>query len=139
MLSIHVTRIRRSYTRMVRQHKRKLTWLLCGVLTLGTYYMWSAGPLDPLAVPFEQHGVYMNERRSQIPLKSRQSYDWRKAPFVKKISSYIQLPADTPRKLPRVQFSFKSETRSQREERDSRKLAVRDELGKLPSVCMGTR
>ena len=70
----------------------------------------------------------MNDRTDQTVLHSKQSYDWRNAPFVNKVESYIPLPTDTPRELPQVQFDFKSETHSQRREREYRKLAVRDEF-----------
>lgn len=130
MRSIQVTRGRRPYQQqMSRQHKRTLSWLLFGVITFGAYYAWSARPLDPFAVPFERHETYMNDRTSQIVLKpQKSSYDWRKAPFVNKVESYIPLPTGGPHRLPQVQHNFTTETHAQRRERELRRLAVRDEF-----------
>lgn len=128
MRSIHISRGRRPFQRLSRHHRRRLTWLFCGVLLVATYYVWSAQPLDPLAVRFDRHEVFMNERRSQKVLTSKQSYDWRNAPFVNKIASYIPLPSDTPYDLPKVQFAFGSESHSQRRSRETRRLAVRNEF-----------
>jgi mannosyl-oligosaccharide alpha-1,2-mannosidase len=113
---------------MSRQHKRTLAWLLLGTFTFGAYYLWSARPIDPLAVPFESHEIYMNERSSQISLKLQQSYDWRKAPFVNKIESYISTPRKPDNILPSVQARFLPETSSQRRTREERRIAVRDEF-----------
>ena len=128
MPRIRISRSGRPYQAMSRQHKRTLSWLLFGVVTFGAFYLWSARPVDPLAVPFENHEIYMNNRRSQILLKPQQSYDWSKAPFVNKVESYLPLPTGPPHKLPKVQCDFASETRSQRREREARRLAVRDEF-----------
>ena len=57
-----------------------------------------------------------------------ESYDWRTAPFVNKIESYRTLPTGKPRNLPTVQFENFSETRSQRQQREARRVAVRDEF-----------
>jgi mannosyl-oligosaccharide alpha-1,2-mannosidase len=116
------------YQPMSRQHKRTLTWLLVGAITFGAYYLWSARPIDPLAVPFETHTIYMNDRTSQITLRVHQSYDWRKAPFVNKIESYISTPRKPAKALPRVQTKFPTETQSQRRTREERRTAVRDEF-----------
>jgi mannosyl-oligosaccharide alpha-1,2-mannosidase len=128
MRSIHISRGRRPYQRLSRHHRRRITWLLCGVLLFGTYYAWSAQSLDPLAVRFDRHEAYMNERRDQKVFISKQSYDWRSAPFVNAIASYIPIPSDTPHYLPKVQFDFGRESHSQRRSRESRRLAVRDEF-----------
>ncbi|KAH8709963.1 glycosyl hydrolase family 47-domain-containing protein [Phaeosphaeriaceae sp. PMI808] len=119
------------YQPMSRQHKRTLAWLLLGTITFGAYYIWSARPLDPLAVPFESHATYMNDRSGQIRFKAPASYDWRKAPFVNKIESYIPLPTGTTRKLPKVQFDSGSETRSQRRGKERRRVVVRDEFQRV--------
>lgn len=73
----------------------------------------------------------MNGQDAVINSISRQSYDWRKAPFVNKIQSYIPLPTGTPRNIPPVQFENFSETRSQRQEREARRVAVRDEFQRI--------
>jgi mannosyl-oligosaccharide alpha-1,2-mannosidase len=117
-----------SYQPMSRQHKRTLAWLLLCTITFGAYYLWSARPIDPLAVPFKTHAIYMNERTSQVTLRVHQSYDWRKAPFVNKIESYISTPHKPAHALPKVQAEFPAETWAQRQTREERRTAVRDEF-----------
>ncbi|KAL5119229.1 hypothetical protein ACEQ8H_002940 [Pleosporales sp. CAS-2024a] len=112
---------------MSRQHKRILSWLLLATLAFGAYYIWSGSP-DPLAVPFESHVAYMRRPQPQTPLRSRQSYDWKHAPFINKIENYIPLPRSPVLQLPRVQAKFPSESNSQRKWREKRRVAVRDEF-----------
>jgi mannosyl-oligosaccharide alpha-1,2-mannosidase len=128
MRRMKITRGSRPYQPMSRQHKRTLAWLLFGTIAFGAYYIWSAGPLDPLAVPFEAHETYMNGRWTESKIKAWQSYDWRQAPFINKIETYIPLPTKPARKLPRVQADFPPETPSQRRVREERRVAVRDEF-----------
>ncbi|KAF2824456.1 seven-hairpin glycosidase [Ophiobolus disseminans] len=128
MLSTRKFSSKRPYQRLLRQLRRRSIWLLSAFLTCSIYYLWSTQPLDPLAVSFRYHEIYMNQRASQTVLHSKQSYDWRNAPFVNKVESYISIPTGVPRELPQVQFKFKSETAAQRYERESRKLAVRNEF-----------
>lgn len=128
MRRIKVTRGGRPYQPMSRQHKRTLAWLLVGTLAFGAFYLWSARPTDPLAIPFDVHKTYMNDRSSWIKLRSRQSYDWKQAPFVKKIESYIQVPNGPTSALPQVQAEFPPETPAQRRAREERRTAVRDEF-----------
>jgi mannosyl-oligosaccharide alpha-1,2-mannosidase len=104
-----------------------LAWLLLGTVTFGAYYVWSR-PIDPLAVPFESHEKYMKDGSRHSSLKSRQSYDWKQAPFVNKIESYIQVPNRPIRALPKVQFDFPLETPSQRRTREERRIVVRAEF-----------
>jgi mannosyl-oligosaccharide alpha-1,2-mannosidase len=113
---------------MSRQHKRTLTWLLFGTITFGAYYLWAARPIDPLAVSFETHETYMNNGFSLSSLHSRQSYDWRQAPFINKIDSYIPTPKPPAKKFPNVQANFPNETQKQRRSREARRVAVRDEF-----------
>lgn len=113
---------------MSRQHKRTLAWLLVGTLTFGVFYLWSARPADPLAIPFDVHETYMNDRSSWSKLRSRQSYDWKQAPFVKKIEKYIEVPLGPLAALPEVQAKFPPETSPQRRSREERRTAVRDEF-----------
>ncbi|KAF1843363.1 glycoside hydrolase family 47 protein [Cucurbitaria berberidis CBS 394.84] len=116
------------YQPMSRQHQRTLTYLLLGAITFGAYYIWSAPPIDPLAVPFHLHEAYMNNRDATKRAVSYQSYDWRTAPFVNKIESYIPLPTGKPHKLPPIQFEKFSETKSQRQRREAQRVAVREEF-----------
>ncbi|KAF1361046.1 seven-hairpin glycosidase [Lizonia empirigonia] len=113
---------------MSRQHQRALTYLLLGAVSLGAYYTWFCAPIDTLAIPFEAHEAYMNDRSGLKTYKSRQSYDWRNAPFRNVVESYTPLPPGQPRALPRVQFDFPPETKSQRERREIQRVAVRDEF-----------
>lgn len=119
------------YQPMSRQHKRTLVWLVIGTLTFGAYYLWSARPIDPLAVPFESHETYMNNGGAEDTLKPLQSYDWKQAPFINKIESYIPLPTGAPRKLPTIQHDFSSESRSQRQKREARRVVVRKEFERV--------
>jgi mannosyl-oligosaccharide alpha-1,2-mannosidase len=128
MRRIKVHRGTRPYQPMSRQHKRTLTWLLVGTITFGAYYLWAARPIDPLAVSFEVHEKYMNNGFSLSNLHSRQSYDWRQAPFIHKIDSYIPIPKSPAKKLPNVQADFPCETQAQRRSREARRVAVRDEF-----------
>ncbi|KAJ8109593.1 hypothetical protein OPT61_g7347 [Boeremia exigua] len=114
--------------KMSRQHQRALTYLILGAFALGAYYTWFCAPIDALAISFEEHETYMNDRPSSRPFKSRQSYDWRNAPFRNVIKTYTPLPAGQPRTLARVQFDFPTETRAQRERREIQRVAVRDEF-----------
>ncbi|CAO2652756.1 Nn.00g021670.m01.CDS01 [Neocucurbitaria sp. VM-36] len=113
---------------MSRQHKRTLTYLLFGAFAFSAFYLWSARPIDPLAVPFHIHETYMNHRGTVKNLVARQSYDWRTAPFINKIKPRILMPAGKPRNLPPVQFENFSETKSQRQQREARRVAVREEF-----------
>jgi mannosyl-oligosaccharide alpha-1,2-mannosidase len=70
----------------------------------------------------------MNDRPSRFGLKSRQSYDWRKAPFVNKIKTTIPVPNNPVRNLPAIQFNFQPETQTQKRAREARRVAVRDEF-----------
>ncbi|KAL6710930.1 hypothetical protein ACN47E_006805 [Coniothyrium glycines] len=120
---------RGSYSKpMTRQHKRVLTYLLFGTLAFGFLYLWFARPVDPLAIPFDIHETYMNEGSSLQHQESRQSYDWKKAPFVNKIQAYIQLPNEKPQILPPVQAEQFRESRSERHEREAWRVAVREEF-----------
>lgn len=116
---------------MSKQHKRTLAWLILGSITFGAYYMWTARPIDPFAVSFGSHEIYMNQHVGQSVLKSKQSYDWSKAPFVNKIESYIPLPSGAPQKLPAIQAQSRSETHSQRKRREGRRIAVRNEFQRV--------
>ncbi|KAF2996672.1 hypothetical protein E8E13_004192 [Curvularia kusanoi] len=69
----------------------------------------------------------MNDRPSRS-YKSRQSFDWRTAPFQHEIKSYTPLPDGRPRALPRIQFDFPPETKAQRERRETQRVAVRNEF-----------
>jgi mannosyl-oligosaccharide alpha-1,2-mannosidase len=113
---------------MSRQHQRALTYLLLGAIALGAYYTWFCAPIDDLAVPFETHEAYMNDRSNTKSYKSRLSYDWKTAPLHHSILSYTPLPSGRPRSLPRVQFGFPPETTSQRERREIQRVAVRNEF-----------
>lgn len=117
-----------TYQPMSRQHKRSLTYLLFAAFAFAAYYLWSARPIDPLAVPFHVHETYMNGPETVKDGVHHQSYDWRKAPFINKVQSYIPLPTGIPRSLPPVQFEHFSETRAQRKEREARRVAVRNEF-----------
>ena len=81
-----------------------------------------------LAVPFPAHQAYMNDRANVDGFVSKDSYDWRKAPFHNKPESYIPLPTSKPRTLPPVQFDFSQETSSQQTRREARRVAVRKEF-----------
>jgi mannosyl-oligosaccharide alpha-1,2-mannosidase len=128
MRRIKISRGARPYQPMSRQHKRTLTWLLFSTIAFGAYYLWAARPVDPLAVPFEAHEIYMNSGWSRTSLRSRYSYDWRQAPFVNKIDSYIPIPKNPVQKLPDVQYKFPPETQAQRRLREARRVSVRDEF-----------
>ncbi|USP73594.1 glycoside hydrolase family 47 protein [Curvularia clavata] len=111
---------------MSRQHKRILLYALGAAVLFGVCYRFFGEPIDPFAVPFEDHEAYMREGPSLSSLESEQSYDWRKAPFVNRISSYIPLPTSKPRVLPRIQANYFPESRAQRKQREERRIAVRD-------------
>lgn len=111
---------------MSRQHKRVLLYTLLAAAFFGGCYHLFGAPVDPLAVPFDNHEAYMRSGLSLASLKSEQSYDWRDAPFVNKIVSYIPLPTSSPRQLPTVQSKHFPESRSQRHQRETRRVAVRD-------------
>ena len=113
---------------MTKQHKRFLLYALLCTAAFGGYYWLFSQPIDPLAVAFEDHEAYMQDGSSLDRVKSEQSYDWRKAPFVNKITSYIPLPTGTPLKLPPVQSKHFPETRAQRRHREERRVAIRNEF-----------
>ncbi|KAI4947844.1 hypothetical protein J4E86_008361 [Alternaria arbusti] len=113
---------------MSRQHKRTLIYALLSAVAFGGYYWLYAQPTDALAVAFEEHEAYMHDGSSLARIKSEQSYDWREAPFVNTITSYIPLPTTAPRILPRVQSEDFPETSAQRKQREQRRVAVRDEF-----------
>lgn len=70
----------------------------------------------------------MNDGEGARKYTSRQTFDWRKAPFVNKIQSYIPLPAGRPQDLPSIQFNDFSETKSQKRQREARRVAVREQF-----------
>lgn len=116
-----------AYQPMTRQHKRVLTYALLAGLTFGLFYLWNA-PIDALAIPFAEHESYMNDRANVDGFVSKGSYDWRAAPLHNKIESYTPLPAGRPRTLPRVQFRFPAESKSQKARREARRVDVRKEF-----------
>ncbi|KAH7062869.1 glycosyl hydrolase family 47-domain-containing protein, partial [Paraphoma chrysanthemicola] len=128
MRRIKISRGGRPYKPMSRQHKRTLAWLLFSTFAFGAYYIWSAGPIDPFAVPFESHETYMSTGGRWGRLNSRQSYDWRKAPFINRIESIIPLPSGEAKPLPRVQAESFPESSAQRRRREAQRVAVRDEF-----------
>ncbi|KAJ4334438.1 hypothetical protein N0V87_006872 [Didymella glomerata] len=111
---------------MSRQHQRALTYLILAAAALGAYYTWFCAPIDTLAISFEDHETYMNDHSRSY--KSRQSYDWRNAPFHNVVKTSIPLPDGPPRALPKVQFGFLPETKMQRERRETQRVAVRSEF-----------
>jgi mannosyl-oligosaccharide alpha-1,2-mannosidase len=113
---------------MSRQHKRVLTNLLIGAVVFGAFYLLYAEPIDALAVPFEAHEHFMSDHESITTSGSRQSYDWRNAPFYNTIDAYTPLPSSPSGSLPRIQHVFPSETKPQRERREKRRVAVRNEF-----------
>ncbi|KAH9876840.1 hypothetical protein IAQ61_002201 [Plenodomus lingam] len=121
-------RLRRSapFTPYSRQHKRTLTYLLVGTMLFAAYYLYTERPIDPLAVAFDHHQAYMNDATHN--LRAEQSYDWRTAPFINKIKSYIPLPSGQPRDLPRIQSKDFPETRAERKQRERRRNYVREEF-----------
>jgi len=110
-----------------RRHKRNLSYAFIGAILFGLYYLWSR-PIDPFAVPFFQHESYMNDGANAHAYTSKGSYDWRNAPFYNTIETYLQLPTGKPRSLPRVQYDFPSDTSSQKNKREARRVAVREEF-----------
>lgn len=112
---------------MSRRHKRNLTYALIAGFTVGLLYLWT-GPVDLLAVPFDQHEAYMNDRANVDGFVSKGSYDWRKAPFHHPVKDYIPLPPGKPRTLAPVQYNFPPESSSQRAKREARRVAVRREF-----------
>lgn len=110
-----------------RRHKRNLMYAFVVAFIFAIIYVFN-GPGDPLAVPFEHHAAYMNERANVHSFAIGDSFDWRTAPFAHTIAQYIQLPMGTPKKLPKVQFDFPPETSSQRAKREARRVAVREEF-----------
>ncbi|KAI8938427.1 hypothetical protein NX059_004320 [Plenodomus lindquistii] len=121
-------RLRRSapFKPMTRRHRHVLIYLFASTLLFGAYYLYSARPTDPWAVPYRNHEAYMNDATQN--LKSQQSYDWRTAPFVNKIESYIPLPTGLPRDLPRIQADKFEETHAQKQVREHRRMSVRQEF-----------
>lgn len=111
---------------MSRQHKRILLYALGAAVLFGMCYKFFGEPIDPLAVPFEVHEAYMREGSDLSSLESEQSYDWRKAPFVNRVLSYTPLPTSKPHELPRIQSASFPETRAQRNQREERRIAVRN-------------
>ncbi|KAH6611977.1 class I alpha-mannosidase [Boeremia exigua] len=128
MRSIKLPRNVAGNPKMSRQHQRVLAYIILGAAALGAYYTWFCAPIDALAISFEDHKAYMNDRPSFSSFKSRQSYDWRTAPLRNAIETYTPLPQGQPRALPRVQFKFPPETRAQRDRREIQRVAVRDEF-----------
>ncbi|KAF2626455.1 glycoside hydrolase family 47 protein [Macroventuria anomochaeta] len=128
MRRIKIPRNAAGNPKISRQHQRALTYLILGAIALGAYYIWFCAPIDTLAIPFEDHEAYMNDRSSFKSYKSRQSYDWRNAPFRNTMKAYTPLPAGQPRALLKVQFDFLPETKAQRERREIQRVAVRDEF-----------
>jgi mannosyl-oligosaccharide alpha-1,2-mannosidase len=113
---------------MSRQHKRIIANLLLGAFVFGAFYVLYAEPIDDLAVPFEAHEQFMRDHASIAASKSRQSYDWRDAPFHNTIDAYTSLPSSLSGSLPRIQHVFAPETRLQRERRERRRVSVRNEF-----------
>lgn len=113
---------------MSRAHQRVLTYLIIGAIALGAYYTWFCAPIDTLAISFEDHKAYMNDRPSSKTYKSRQSYDWKTAPFRHGLKSYTPLPTGWSRVLPKVQFDSPPETKARRERREIMRVAVRNEF-----------
>jgi mannosyl-oligosaccharide alpha-1,2-mannosidase len=113
---------------MSKTHIRFLIYALLSAAVFGGYYWLYAQPIDPLAVPFGEHEAYMRDGESLAGVESKQSYDWREAPFVNKVESPIPYPTGDIRTLPRVQAEHFSETRTQRMNREWRRVAVRDEF-----------
>jgi len=114
---------------MSRQHQRVLIYLFVGTLVFCAYYLYYGRPIDPLAVPFHAHAAWMNDAPQR--LRSNQSYDWRKAPFFNEIESYIPLPTGKPRALPPIQSKHFPETPPQKEERERRRIFVRQEFKRV--------
>lgn len=112
---------------MSRLHKRNLTYAFLAAAVFGLWYLWTA-PIDPLAVRFDMHEAYMNDRANVDGFVSKGSYDWRQAPFHNDIAEYTPLPTGRPRALPPIQFDFPAETSSQRARREARRVAVRNEF-----------
>ena len=113
---------------MSRQHRRILTNLLIGVVVFSAFYLLYAEPIDALAVPFEAHERFMDDHKSIAASKSRQSYDWRDAPFYNTINAYTPLPSGPSGSLPQIQHIFPPETKLERERRERRRVAVRNEF-----------
>lgn len=110
-----------------RLHKRNLSYAFVVAFVFAILYVLN-GPGDPLAVSFDRHQTYMNDRANTRNIVVGDSYDWRSAPFVHTIAEYIPLPAGTPKTLPKVQFDFPPETSSQKAKREARRVAVRREF-----------
>ncbi|KAF2662389.1 glycoside hydrolase family 47 protein [Lophiostoma macrostomum CBS 122681] len=110
-----------------RQQNRRIVRVLCIVVVCGLIYFWYR-PIDILAVPFEKHEAYMNDRASVKGFIAKQSYDWRQAAFQNTIESYTPLPQGDPRSLPQIQFRFPEESPSRRASREKRRVAVRNEF-----------
>ncbi|KAF2113278.1 glycosyl hydrolase family 47-domain-containing protein [Lophiotrema nucula] len=116
-----------SYAPLTRRHRRTLWLVLSVVAVFAVLYVYSK-PIDRLAISFEQHEDWMNDRTSINGFVAKGSYDWRKAPFHNKPASYKPLPVGKPRTLPPVQFAFPTESSSQKALRERRRVAVRDEF-----------
>jgi mannosyl-oligosaccharide alpha-1,2-mannosidase len=97
------------------------------VVVCGLVYFWYR-PIDILAVPFEMHETYMNDRANIKGFVAKQSYDWRQAAFQNTIESYTPLPKGDPRSLPSIQFKFPEESSAQKALREKRRVAVRNEF-----------
>jgi mannosyl-oligosaccharide alpha-1,2-mannosidase len=110
-----------------RRHKRNLSYAFVVAFVFAIIYVVN-GPGDPLAVSFDLHQAYMNDRANTRTIVVGDSYDWRTAPFVHTIAEYIPLPKGTPKELPKVQFDFPPETSSQKAKREARRVAVRQEF-----------
>lgn len=112
---------------MSRRHKRNLSYAFIAAFVFALLYLFS-GPVDPFSVPFDLHAAYMNDRANLGSFVSTESFDWRTAPFIHKISEYTPLPTGKPRRLPPVQRDFSHESSSQRLKRETRRIAVREEF-----------
>jgi mannosyl-oligosaccharide alpha-1,2-mannosidase len=110
----------------LRQRRNLKKYLFIALVFAAFVYYFYLTPTDVSSLPFEKHASYMNQGKSKA--KAEQSYDWRTAPFHNKIESYIPLPTDVPRQLPRIQFNFPPEASSLRSKREARRQAVRKEF-----------
>jgi mannosyl-oligosaccharide alpha-1,2-mannosidase len=128
MHRIKVSRGTPYHQAMSKSHKRFLIYALLSATAFGGYYWLYAQPIDPLGVPFREHETYMRDGATLARVKSEQSYDWREAPFVNKVESYIPYPTGHVQKLPRVQAEHFVETTTQKRKREKRRIAVRDEF-----------
>ncbi|KAF2196464.1 class I alpha-mannosidase [Delitschia confertaspora ATCC 74209] len=118
---------RRFIQPLSRRQQRFRTYSI-GFVILFTLLYYFSRPIDDLALSFTRHQTWMNDKSNSKRLIVKGSYDWRKAPINHTLASYIPLPTGTPRKLPKVQFEFPSESSSYRTLREKRRVAVRNEF-----------